>query len=156
MGNMSNIKKSDKIKEVIQTFARKTGNRTSEKFAIETIDTAIQKLERTYDFLKYVTIERTSHSEGMDSIRVNSEIDNVEMINLGKAVTDIFFLITKSILESENYFRVNLIEIKDDIEYECKSILNELRANLLVESDIIGAEGLSDAGAKDLTYKKRW
>ena len=86
---MFNITKSDKIKEVLQIFARTTGKRTSEKFAIETIDTAIKKLEPAYDFLKYVTIERTSHYEGMDFINVKTEIDNVEIISLGKAVSDI-------------------------------------------------------------------
>ena len=54
---MPNLKNSEIVGHILRGLISKIGRRTSEAFAIVTIDTILKELEPTYDFLKYIKVQ---------------------------------------------------------------------------------------------------
>ncbi|GAH44067.1 unnamed protein product, partial [marine sediment metagenome] len=75
---MSNLTNSEVVKHTLQALISKIGRRTSEGFAVITIDKILKELESKYDFLKYIEVQNTIYSEGMGAVNILPDIDSVE------------------------------------------------------------------------------
>ena len=122
---MVTVRNSELVRDLLRTFIRVIGRRTSESFALETINAVIKNLQPTYEFFVHIEIKTAVYSGEMDAVYVNPEIDAIEPIKFGKAVGKIIDTIATLLGENEQYDFENaeyyfINEVKDDLgeEYE--------------------------------------
>lgn len=101
---MSKLKNSKLIESVLQTLIKKIGRRTSEPFAVVTLDTVLRGLVSKYNFLKYITIKDTSYSEGIKAINISSKIDTINPIEFQRAIKDIIEMTVGQLNKKADYF----------------------------------------------------
>ena len=104
------------------------GRRTSEAYATVTIGNIIKKLEESYDFFRYISIKSIHFSEGVDSVDIRSEINQVDPKNIGSAINDLIRTITHVLGKETGYFFIK--EIKEDLPSDYESSIRELGINL--------------------------
>ncbi len=115
---MPKIKNSKLIETVLETLIKKIGRRTSEAFAVVTIDSVIKGLYKKYSFLKYINIKDTSYSEGLKAISINLKIDTINSNTFQLALKDIIETTIGKINEKADYFFIK------EFQEEFSSILN--------------------------------
>jgi len=121
-------KNSEIINHILQAIIKTISRRTTKNFAVVTIHTVIKKLEFKYDFLRFIEIDNTIYSEGINAVKINKEIDFIKMKELEIAINEIIdTLIEKLGIDKRYYFTK---EIKDEIESKFKSLNEEIRFNL--------------------------
>jgi hypothetical protein len=76
-------------KKTLDALVKIVGEKTHESFAVATLDDIIKNFEGAYDVLKYVKIDNTHYSEGVNAISIASEVNNVESYDLAKALIKI-------------------------------------------------------------------
>ena len=135
---MTNLSNSNIIEHVLQALIKKIGRRTSTGFAVVTIDTILKELRPKYDFLKYVLVQDTSYSEGIDAINVQYDINYVETDIFYTALDDIIKSAVRHLKRKADYFFIREFkEILDSIpglEIEQKGInLDDMQLEYLVD-----------------------
>ena len=73
-------------KKTLDTLVKIVGEKTHESFAVAALDDIIKNFEGAYDVLKYVKIDKSRYSEGVNAISIISEVNNVESHELAKAL----------------------------------------------------------------------
>ncbi len=73
-------------KKTLDTLVKIVGEKTHESFAVAALDDIIKNFEGAYDVLKYVKIDKSRYSEGVNAISIISEVNNVESYELAKAL----------------------------------------------------------------------
>lgn len=133
-------KNSEIISYIIQAIIKAISRRTTKNFAIVTIDIVIKKLELKYDFLRFIEIDNEIYSEGINAVKINTEIDSIKMNELEKAINEIIYILTIKLGKNKRYYFTK--EIKDEIESKFKSLGEEnifnldFRQNEFVSDDI--------------------
>lgn len=124
---MAIVSNSVIMSNLLRTFIKVIGRRTSENFAIEIIGTVIDKLQSTYDFIKYIRIESALYSGEMDAIHINPNINTIETHLVGEAIGKIIDNIASSLggneqydFENAEYYFIN--EVKDELGEEADKI----------------------------------
>jgi hypothetical protein len=112
------------LRSVIGVISR----RTSEAYAGLIVNGALKELENQYDFLQYIQIQGSKYNEVFDVVKVQSEINNVELKQIGKAGKDFLVKITQSMGKNAGFFFLK--EIKDDIPYDYELTIKELGIDL--------------------------
>ena len=103
------------------------GEKTSNNFALDTIDKIIKRLEDKHDVLKLIRIEKSQQIEGADSIIISPGINLVKSHNVGKALQDIVKMIYVNLDEKDSEF----LEIfKEKIGAEYLSEIENIGVNL--------------------------
>ena len=74
------------LEQVIKTLIYLVNRTFPEKQAIVTVIASIKKLEKKYDFLKYIEMNDTPNPDSFYEIRVAPEINNVNSSNMSKAI----------------------------------------------------------------------
>ena len=121
-------KNSEIISYIIQAIIKAISRRTTNNFAVLTIDIVIRKLEFKYDFLKFIEIDNGIYSEGINAVKINREIDSIKMSELEKAINEIIYILIKKLGKNKRYYFTK--EIKDEIESKFKSLGEENIFNL--------------------------
>lgn len=83
------------VKAILNTLRRKIARRTSEDEAVTMLSRFIEELTPQYEFLKYVSVNKTIYSEG-ESIWVAPELNNVNQKYVFSALHQ---LVKKSVFE---------------------------------------------------------
>lgn len=83
---MEQLRNSVLLKAVLTSIYNVASRRTSSKFADEAIGSTIKTLERKYDFLKYVNVNKQGAVDGDFAISVSSDIDSINPAVMGKAI----------------------------------------------------------------------
>lgn len=136
--NMSASKNSVIIKSILQSFIGVIDRRTSENFAISTINTMLEQLEPKYDFLKYIEIKGFLYSERADAAKydflkyiniiINPKINYVKTSDIGKAINEILDMLAGSLIENADYYFIK--EIKYTFESEIGPTLRKYDIDL--------------------------
>jgi len=125
---MSTLQNSEIISYVLETLIRVIGRRSSENFALVTIDTVIKQLQSKYNLLQYIEIKSALYSEGIEAISINPNIDKVETRGLVNAIAEMLDVMTNALGKGAGYYFIK--EIKDDLEPEIESIFKEYGIDL--------------------------
>jgi hypothetical protein len=125
---MSTLQNSEIISYVLETLIRIIGRRSSENFALITIDTIMKQLQSKYNSLKYIEIKNTLYSEGIEAIGINPNINKVETRDLVNAIAELLDVMTNALGKGARYHFIK--EIKDDLEPEIQSIFKEYGLDL--------------------------
>lgn len=113
---MEKITNAYLLESVLKALYTVAGRRTSSKFADKTIGSTIKTLEETYDFLRYVTIDEHSASNGGFTIQVSPDIDAIEPSTMGKAIEAIIRVVYTDLDEEAGlYFIAELKENAGDM-----------------------------------------
>jgi hypothetical protein len=132
-------KNSEIINYIIQAIIKTISRRTTKNFAVVTIHTVIKKLELKYDFLRFIEIDNKIYSEGINAVKINKEIDFIEMKELEIAINEIIDTLIEKLGKDKRYYFTK--EIKEDIESKFRSLGKDIRFNLdLKQYDYISDE----------------
>lgn len=111
---MSNLTNSEVVECVLRALIDKIGRRTSTGFAVITIDTLLKEFKPKYDFLKYIEVQDTSYSEGMNAVNILPDIDSVETDVFYKSLNDIIKSAVRHLERKADYFFIR--EFKEVID----------------------------------------
>jgi len=120
---MDKLSNSEIIQKVITALIGKIGRRTSESYAVVIFDTVINGLIPRYDFLKYIKIENSLYSEGINAVSVSSKIDDISNSEFYYAIKDLVEMIVKNLEKNADFFFIK--EFKESL-----SDIKELNLNI--------------------------
>ena len=87
------------VKQVLKALADTLSEASSQSYAILAIDSAMKKIDEKYEYLKYVKIDNTQYSNGIDAISVMPVIDSVRPSELGRMLQKIVERVTMALGE---------------------------------------------------------
>ena len=125
---MPNLKNSDIIEHMLQVLISKIGRRTSEGFAVVTIDAILKELESKYSFLKYIKIKNMLYYDGIDAVSVMSDINSVESTKFYRAIEDIIKMTVRNLDRNAGFFFIN--EFQEAIDDNVDLVLKENNIDL--------------------------
>ncbi len=128
---MTTLQNADIIGYTLETIIRVIGRRSSENFALVTIDTVLKKLASKHEPVRYIEIKSALYSEGFDAVAIHEKINTVDTKNLIDAIAELLDFITDALGKGVGYFFIK--EIRDDLEPEVLSIFKEYGVDLTVK-----------------------
>jgi len=119
-------------KDILGCLLRSTidviGRRTSESYANIFISKALKELSEKYNFLRFIEIKGTKYSETIERVNIESDVNNVENKEIGKATNDLMIIITKSMGKSAGYYFIR--EIKETLPFDYEIAIKQLGVDL--------------------------
>ena len=85
------IEKSDVMKRFLKALMEALEKQTSKTFAIGLTAKRVEALRQQYTFLEYVSVNDIRYSLGSEEVAVQPEINNVDPLELGKAIGSILY-----------------------------------------------------------------
>ena len=125
---MVEIENSEIIRKVLNTLVSISGRKTTEGYAVSSMDTLIKRLEGTYEFLKHVEVSDTRFLEDDATISVMSDIDSVPSTEIGKAIHDIIVTMNESLGKDAGHFFIK--EISRNIGDDYHSTIKDMGVDL--------------------------
>ena len=113
---------------ILRTTIDVISRRTSDAYANVIIGNAIKDLAKKYNFLDYVKIQGTQYTEVFDVIDIGTEINNVDLKEIGKAANEFLENIIGSMGKNAGYYFLK--EIKEDMSSEYGAIIKEIGVDL--------------------------
>jgi len=101
---MTAITNSEVTKQLLKTLIGKISRRTSEGFAVVTIHTLLKVLEKQYSFLRYLEVNTTVYSEGLDAVHVNPAIETVEPAEFYEGLHALINMTVKYLKKNADFF----------------------------------------------------
>ncbi|UCD14392.1 MAG: hypothetical protein JSW60_02975 [Thermoplasmatales archaeon] len=119
---MPNLKNSEIIGHMLQILVSKIGRRTSEGFAVVTIDNILKELEQEYSFLKYIKIKNMLYYDKIDAVSVMSDINSVEPTKFYRAIKDIIKMTVRNLDRNAGFYFINEFQkaIDDNVDLALK------------------------------------
>ena len=74
------------LKHVLMALIEVLRESTSQSYAVLLVDTILKKLDERYGYMKYIKIDSTRYSDGIDAVSVPSNIEEVSPIELARAI----------------------------------------------------------------------
>jgi len=84
--SLLHIEKSDMMRRFLKALMDALEKQTSKTFAIELTARRVELLRQQYTFLEYVSINDIRYNLGSEEVAVQPEINNVDPLELGKAI----------------------------------------------------------------------
>ena len=84
--NAMHLKQGLVVKRIIKALVDVLSDASSRSYAVLTVDTALRKIYDKYDSLKYVKIDSSKYSGGMNAVSVSSDIDTASPAEVGKGI----------------------------------------------------------------------
>jgi hypothetical protein len=85
------IEKSDVMRRFLKALMDALEKQTSKTFAIGLTAKRVEALRQQYTFLEYVSVNDIRYSLGSEEVAVQPEINNVDPLELGKAIGSILY-----------------------------------------------------------------
>ena len=105
---MTELKNVDIIRGVMVNLCGTIGSRTSRGFAIAIVDTITRNLEKRFDFLKHIKFSSDRDSD--EVVFVDSEINSVDPVLVGRAIEAIIQVICLDLREKAGLYFINELE----------------------------------------------
>ena len=125
---MCNIKNSEVIRHILETLLSISSRKTTQGYALLTMNGLITKLQEKYNFLKHVEIKDTRFVELDNPIGVMTDINSVKSDDVGRALYDIIKLMNDALGESAGYFFIK--ELRNNIAENYYTIIEEMGLDL--------------------------
>ena len=113
---------------ILRTTIDVISRRTSDAYANVIIGNAIKDLAKKYNFLDYVKIQGTQYTEVFDVIDIGTEINNVDLKEIGKAANEFLENIIGSMGKNAGHYFLK--EIKENMPSEYGAIIKEIGVDL--------------------------
>ena len=125
---MPQIENKELIGRIIRATTFVIGRRTSETYANVMIGNAIRELSKKYNFLDKVKIKGKKYTEASENLVIESDIENIETIEVGKATKEFIEKITRLMGKNAGYYFIK--EIKEDLPYDYEQSIKEYNIDL--------------------------
>jgi len=127
------IKHSQVIKKILLSLINVTQDKTTKNYAWSIVKNLLGDLEKNYDFLKYVKIcELDDLDTELESITVLSDIDQVNPIELGKAIQNLIDIFKIRMGNKAGYYFIE--DFKNDLGDEYHLIIKKMGVDLRLTS----------------------
>ena len=125
---MPQLKNIAILGRILRTTISVISRRTSDAYANVIIGNAIKDLAKKYDFLNLVKIQGTQYTEVYDIIEIDTEINNVDLKEIGKAASEFLEKITGSMGKNAGYYFLR--EIKESFPFEYEETIKGIGVDL--------------------------
>jgi hypothetical protein len=125
---MPDLKKSEVIKNLLDIMIKISGRKTNKGHAITTMESLLKQLEPRFAFLKHIQISDTRYSEDEDTVNIESDINNVKLVDMGKAINEIITTMDRTLGKSAGHFFIK--EIRSTMNDEHRSIMMDIGVDL--------------------------
>jgi len=119
-------------KDILGCILRSTINvisrRTSESYANVFISKTLRELSEKYSFLQLIEIKGTQYSETIETVSISSDVNEVELREIGKATNDFMIAITRSMGKNVGYYFIR--EIKENLPFDYELIIKQIGVDL--------------------------
>jgi hypothetical protein len=125
MGKFTN---SYVLGQILRSVYHVAGRRTTQSFAAKVVGSIIKTLEQRYDFLSYITIQDKELITEQEVIKIDTEIDNINRDQIGKAIEAIVRVVYMDIIGKAGLFFI--AELKRRAGEDLISELNNFGVDL--------------------------
>jgi len=87
------------VKHVIKALIEILSEASSSSYAVMAIDNVIKKTHEKHDYLKYIRIDSSRYSDGIDAVDIPKDIDKVRTSELGRGIQKIIESVAKALGE---------------------------------------------------------
>jgi hypothetical protein len=134
---------ADVTRQVIETIIDIIGRKTSQEYAVVTIQNLIKKLRLIYPFLRDIEIKNSRSLELEGTVSVNESLNVVAPKDIGQALKELVSKIMIALGKTAGYFFIREIREKIGIEYDTFLLkvmnvdLTLMQSTLIVENKSI-------------------
>jgi hypothetical protein len=125
---MPQIDNKDILGCILRSTINVIGRRTSESYANVFISKTLRELSEKYSFLQSIEIKGTQYSETIEIVSIDSDVNDVEINEIGKATNDFMIAITKSMGKNAGYFFIR--EIKETLPFDYELAIKKIGVDL--------------------------
>ena len=125
---MPQIDNKDILGCILRSTINVIGRRTSESYANVFISKTLRILSEKYNFLEYIEIKGDQYSETIEHVVIDSDVNEVEIKEIGKATNDLMIAITKSMGKSAGYYFIR--EIKETLPFDYELAIKQIGVDL--------------------------
>jgi len=118
--NVLEIQKSDVIRRFLKALLESVEKQTSKSFAITCLHQHIDKLQSSFPFLSLIVINDLRYTLASDEIAVQSDINMIEPLTLGQALTFLLQEIDKTLTDLGKHSIVSDLKTHLTTEYLTK------------------------------------
>jgi hypothetical protein len=119
-------------KDILGCILRSTinviGRRTSGSYANIFISKTLRELSEKYSFLQLIEIKENQYSETIEAVWIDSDLNDVEINEIGKATNELMIAITKSMGKNAGYFFIR--EIKETLPFDYELAIKQIGVDL--------------------------
>ncbi len=128
---------ADVTRQVIETIIEIIGRKTSQEYAVVTIQNLLKKLRLIYPFLRDIEIKNSRSLELEGTVAVNESLNAVSPKDIGQALKELVSKIMITLGKTAGYFFIREIREKIGIEYDT-FLLKAMNVDLtLMQSTLI-------------------
>ncbi len=128
---------ADVTRQVIETIIDIIGRKTSQEYAVVTIQNLLKKLRLVYPFLRDIEIKNSRSLELEGTVAVNESLNAVSPKDIGQALKELVSKIMTTLGKTAGYFFIREIREKIGIEYDT-FLLKAMNVDLtLMQSTLI-------------------
>jgi len=84
--NAMHLKQGLIVRRIIKALIDVLSDSSSQSYAVLIMDTALKKLYDKYDYLKYIKIDSSKYSDGINAVSISSDIDTASPVEVGKGI----------------------------------------------------------------------
>jgi len=125
---MPQIDNKDILGCILKSTLNVIGRRTSESYANVFISKTLRELTEKYSFLQFIEIKGNQYNETVEAVNIDSDVNNVEIKEIGKATNDLMIAITKTMGKNAGYYFIR--EIKETLPFDYELAIKEIGVDL--------------------------
>jgi len=125
---MPQLENKDILGCILKSTINVIGRRTSESYANVFISKTLRELSEKYSFLQLIEIKGSQYSETIEFVIIDSDVNEVELKEIGKATNDFMIAITKSMGKNAGYYFIR--EIKETLPFDYELIIKKIGVDL--------------------------
>jgi hypothetical protein len=123
------IQNSDILRYTLMSLIKVVSRKTSNDYAWSSIKHLLNELETKYSFLNLIQIGETRHlNYAMEDIVVDDNFDDIDPLELGKAIQDLVDLLRKYLGSKAGYFFFK--EFKSDLGGKYYNFIRDIGVDL--------------------------
>ena len=98
------VENSKIIKDVLSSIISISGRKTTQSHAVYLIESTLNELKKQYAFLENINVKDTTYIEDGDQISIMTEVNKVNLQEMGPAVKDIITHLNISLGDEAGHF----------------------------------------------------
>jgi len=98
------VENSKIIKDILSSIISISGRKTTQSHAIFLIESTLNTLKKQYSFLENINVKDTTYIEDGEQISIMTEVNNVNVHEMGTAVKDIITHLNLSLGDEAGHF----------------------------------------------------
>jgi hypothetical protein len=125
---MPQLENIDILGCILRSTINVIGRRTSDSYATVFISKTLRELSEKYVFLKFIEIKGDQYSETVETVTIDSNVNNIELKELGKATNDLMINLTKNMGKNAGYYFIR--EIKEALPFDYELAIKKIGVDL--------------------------